>query len=297
MDGKVVKYYILTYILYKYGVWQVVWTNEQSHTKTMVAMLGRREQLALLLLAIFAFQQSEGFFKKLITIENDGIDEESNEHVNIKFPTIKLLKPFNLFEKKKEKLDKTLGSLVENKLEKWEEKKEKFDEKLLELFDFFKEKKTETTDVKTPAPAPAVSPVYEPPSAYGPAPVYRPQPAPAAPAPAPTYGQAPAPSNRTPAPTPAYGPIPVPAPAYQPPSAYSHQHSIPSSKYGHPSDSYSHYKSSKPAASAPHHYYVEHDYSEEQTYSYKPIQSVRPKSKPRPKTHYADCDYEVRYFT
>ncbi|XP_050328980.1 uncharacterized protein LOC126758672 [Bactrocera neohumeralis] len=284
---------------------------------TMVAMLGRREQLALLLLAIFAFQQSEGLFKKLITIENDGIDEESSEHVNIRFPTVRFLKPFNIFEKKKD----TLGSLIENKLEKWEEKKEKFDEKLLELFDFFKEKEhakfEKKTDLKPPAPQPvpvptpapalypAPAPYHAPAPVYGPqpapqpvpAPVYGPQPAPQ-PAPAPVYGPqpAPAPSYRTPAPAPVYKarPAPAAAPAYEPPSAYSHYPSRTSSKYGHSSDSYS---PSRPAPATPHRYYEEHDCSHEQTYAYKPREPIKYKPKPRPTSHYADCDYEVRYFT
>ncbi|XP_018794516.1 PREDICTED: transcription initiation factor TFIID subunit 3-like [Bactrocera latifrons] len=266
---------------------------------TMVAMLGRREQLALLLLAIFAFQQSEGLFKKLITIENDGIDEESSEHVNIKFPTVKLLKPFNIFEKKKD----SLGSLIENKLEKWEEKKEKFDEKLLELFDFFKEKEhakfEKKTDFKPPAPlhipVPTPAPaLYPAPAPYHvPAPVYGPQPVPA-----PVYGPqpAPAPFYKTPAPVLVYKPRPAAAvaPAYEPPSAYSHYPPRPSSKYGHSSDSYS---PSRPVPATPHHYYEEHDCSHEQTYSYKLQEPIKYKPKPRPTSHYADCDYEVRYFT
>lgn len=231
-----------------------------------------------------AFQHAEGFFKKLITIEDDGIDEESNEHVNIKFPTLKLLKPFNLFEKKKEKLERilekevdALDSLIEKKLEKWEAKRDKFNENLLDLIDFFKEaeheifeNKAEIKDKKPPAPAP----VYEPPYPYGPAPV-------------PVYGPPPAPLYRESAPASAYGP----------PSAYSYHSPAPSLKYGHSSHSYSHYKPSRPAHPTTHRSYVERESSEERTYSYKPIRPVRPKPVPRPTSHYADCDYEVRYFT
>ncbi|XP_017485061.1 PREDICTED: extensin-like [Rhagoletis zephyria] len=276
--------------------------------------LERRKQLALALLAIFAFQCSEALFKKLITIEEDPSPDESDEHYRVKFPTIKLLKPFNLFEKKKEKLEQkiekkedVLGELIEKKLLEWEAKKEKFDDKLLEVFDLFKEKeaaklekkddkleklKELIEDKKLPKPAPAYEP-KAPTYALPPAPHYQPTPAPA-----PHYQPkhappAPTPAPYAPAPYPAYHPpAPAPAPAYRPPA--------PSPYYAPVTPAFKKHKSYRPyspaptpAPPSPRRYCEEEDSSEEHSYGYKPMRPVKPPTS----AHCPDYDYEVRYFT